>query len=39
VPDDLGDVLSELEKADPTIVTDDGFKRLTGVWKLRQSGR
>lgn len=39
VPEDLGDVLSELEAADPTIATDDGFKRLSGVWKMRQSGR
>lgn len=38
VPDDLGDVLSELKSADPTIVADDEFKRLSGVWKLRQSG-
>ena len=39
VPDDLGDVLAELETADPTIAREDAFRRLTGVWKMRQSGR
>jgi hypothetical protein len=38
VPNDLGDVLAELEAADVSIAKEDAFRRLTGAWKTRQSG-
>jgi len=37
IPDDLGDVLAELEAADASIVQEDAFRRLTGTWKMRQA--
>ena len=39
IPDDLGDILTSLEHADPAIVNDNGFNRLSGAWRMRQSGR
>jgi len=37
VPEDLGEVLEQIEVAEPASVDDDAFRRLTGAWKLRQA--